>query len=438
MGFFHEYPYTDFHEINLDWILQQIMKLHKDYDEFKALNTITFSGAWDITKQYPAWTIVNVSGTTGYISIQPVPAGIDYTNTDYWRLIVDYTITMADLQNRVVALENEDILINGKINTLTSRLDHLEDHKYIFVGDSFAGLANNWVDYIVSYKSIPASDYTLIFEGGIGFCNPGNDTGYTLEQKLDAEVSGWTTDKKESITDVIVCAGCNDTQGTYDNTFGPAVQSFCSYVKSNFPNAIITAGYNGSYQGATYRERSVYRDARNRILERFVTASGIGRFVSNIMYLIGDRNVYMDDGIHPDSTGSMMIGLAFVEALKGNCHFTYSYTHKVHNIEYTTGSKYVKIFIKFLDQIYNGASINVPQTGFVTLYSADTTLPIWPTYDHDLYLPVQARYNGLYAGAAMLRFRPDGTIMLYNAEEQDYNGVTSISILGCEYLVQMI
>lgn len=437
MSLWNKYPYSSMHELNLDWILQLMQELHADWDEFTALNKITIAGAWDITKQYQAWSIVS-DNNIGYISLKTVPAGIAINNTDYWGVIGDYAILITDLSNRVSTLENDNIVINADIEALEGRLDLLDDHKYIFVGDSFAGLANSWVDYVVNYKSIPSSDYTLVFEGGAGFCNPGNDTGYTLEQKLNAEISSWTDAKKESITDVIVCGGCNDTQSTYDNSFGTAVQSFCNYVKTNLPNATITAGYNGSYQSNTYRERSLYRSARNRILERFVTASGVGRFVSNIMYLLGDRNIYMDDGIHPDSTGSMMIGLAFVEALKGNCNFTYSYVHKVHNIEYTTGSRYVKIFIKFLDQIYIGDPITVQATGFVTLYSADTTLPIWPTYDHDLYLPVQVRYNSLTAGAAVLRFRPDGTIMLYNAEEQAYNNVTSIAVLGCEYLVEMI
>lgn len=102
--FWNKYPYTDFHELNLDWILEEIKKLHEDMDEFEALNQITFDGAWDITKQYPAWTIVNDNGA-GYISIRPVPAGVVLTNTDYWRGVVDYTATIADLQNRVIVLE---------------------------------------------------------------------------------------------------------------------------------------------------------------------------------------------------------------------------------------------------------------------------------------------------------------------------------------------
>ena len=107
--FFELYPNTDFHNLNLDWIVATIKKLDRDMDDFEAMNKITFDGAWDITKQYKPWTIVNDNGA-GYISIKPVPAGILLTNADYWRGVVDYTATIADLQNRVVNLENKTIM----------------------------------------------------------------------------------------------------------------------------------------------------------------------------------------------------------------------------------------------------------------------------------------------------------------------------------------
>lgn len=105
----HFYPYSDAHELNLDWILRKMKELDQSMTDFEAMNKITFDGAWDITKQYKAWTIVN-DGGAGFISIQPVPKGILLSNADYWRGVVDYTATIADLQNRVVNLENKTIM----------------------------------------------------------------------------------------------------------------------------------------------------------------------------------------------------------------------------------------------------------------------------------------------------------------------------------------
>lgn len=104
--FFNTYPYTDGHELNLDWILAKIRELQKEMNDFEVINNITFSGEWDITDQYPAWTIVT-DNNIGYVSIQPVPAGVMLNNADYWRVVIDYTAQIAGLQNRVVNLENE-------------------------------------------------------------------------------------------------------------------------------------------------------------------------------------------------------------------------------------------------------------------------------------------------------------------------------------------
>lgn len=105
MGFIDKYPYTDFHELNLDWILKAIRELGIKMDEFEAVNKITFSGAWDITSQYPAWTVVD-DNNIGYISVQPVPAGILLNNTDYWRVITDYSSQIAGMQAAIIALQN--------------------------------------------------------------------------------------------------------------------------------------------------------------------------------------------------------------------------------------------------------------------------------------------------------------------------------------------
>ena len=102
--FFNEYPYTNFHELNLDMILHLMKKLNAEWDEFTAVNKITNAGAWDITKQYQAWTVVS-DNNIGYISLKPVPAGVAITNTEYWGVIADYDILITDLSNRISMLE---------------------------------------------------------------------------------------------------------------------------------------------------------------------------------------------------------------------------------------------------------------------------------------------------------------------------------------------
>ena len=86
-NFFNKYPYTDFHELNLDFVLESIEDMKKELDTFVSLNSIKYADpiAWDITSQYGANTIV-IDITTGvaYLSTQPVMAGVSITDTSYW------------------------------------------------------------------------------------------------------------------------------------------------------------------------------------------------------------------------------------------------------------------------------------------------------------------------------------------------------------------
>lgn len=84
------YPYTDAHELNLDWILKQIKKLGAEWEDFKVINQIVYKGVWDPTKTYDAYNIVDYENVA-YISTRIVPAGTHLDNTDYWVIIADYS-----------------------------------------------------------------------------------------------------------------------------------------------------------------------------------------------------------------------------------------------------------------------------------------------------------------------------------------------------------
>ena len=109
MGLFDNFPYTNFHELNLDWILKVLKNIENTIDEFVSLNIIKYADPiqWDIVRQYPKNTIVidPVSGTA-YISVDNVPQGVPLSNTDYWSVVFDLGrfITLAS-QNFALSYE---------------------------------------------------------------------------------------------------------------------------------------------------------------------------------------------------------------------------------------------------------------------------------------------------------------------------------------------
>ena len=92
MGLFDHFPYTNVHELNLDWIMEQLLTLKTTIEQFVSINALKYANPiqWNITKQYEKNTIVIDPNTgTAYISVQPVPAGVNLTNTDYWTVVFD-------------------------------------------------------------------------------------------------------------------------------------------------------------------------------------------------------------------------------------------------------------------------------------------------------------------------------------------------------------
>ena len=90
--FVFKYNRTDFHELNLDWLISDVRTLAETLQNFISLNTIKYADPiqWNITTQYESNTIV-IDPSTGvaYISVKPVPQGVSLANTDYWTPVFD-------------------------------------------------------------------------------------------------------------------------------------------------------------------------------------------------------------------------------------------------------------------------------------------------------------------------------------------------------------
>ena len=102
--FFHAYPYTDVHELNLDWILAQIKAINSTLSNFIVMNTIKYADPfqWSITTQYESNTIVMEPNTgVAYISVQPVPAGISISNTDFWTAVFDLSHLFGNFNDNI-------------------------------------------------------------------------------------------------------------------------------------------------------------------------------------------------------------------------------------------------------------------------------------------------------------------------------------------------
>lgn len=281
--FWNKYPYTNFHELNLDWILHKIMGLEKTMTEWEALNKITFSGEWDITKQYPAWCIVNTGGTQGYISIKPVPAGVVITNTDYWAGVVDYTATIADLQNRVITLETKCNIIDNIINF--KRI--FENKKVLIVGDSISVPGTTWAD---TFKSVVESIGGAVDNVSVG--------GYSLAQAI-AAVSALT----ESYDIALVWIGINNannstplgsmlTPGTFNYQYKQLIDSLRALNNSMY---IYTFGISFAKNISYVNAKAI--DRYNVAIKNVSTWTGC---IFKNLNKVANNSYYNTEAVYPD------------------------------------------------------------------------------------------------------------------------------------------
>lgn len=101
------WPYTNFHELNLDWILDTLKKQDAAIADFISLNSITYANPlqWDITRQYPKNQVVLDTNGDGYLSVQPVPVGVEIDNTDYWTKIGNFSELWSTVKLAITAAD---------------------------------------------------------------------------------------------------------------------------------------------------------------------------------------------------------------------------------------------------------------------------------------------------------------------------------------------
>lgn len=102
-----KWPYTNFHELNLDWILETLKKQDAAIADFISLNSITYANPlqWDITRQYPKNQVVLDTNGDGYLSVQPVPVGVEIDNTDYWTKIGNFSKLWSTVKLAITAAD---------------------------------------------------------------------------------------------------------------------------------------------------------------------------------------------------------------------------------------------------------------------------------------------------------------------------------------------
>lgn len=331
-NFFNDYPYTNYHELNLDYILQKIKELEKNVKEFISFNSLEWANPifWDISHNYEKSKIVVDKNTNyGYVSIKPVPSGVAINNTEYWSEIFSFVNSVIDVsyedekitfltQNTVETSDDYVTVLNVlghdfKIkdnelslsfndfkNKTSVRLDALERKKrIILIGDSYSegytpnGNVTSWSDMLVS--SLKDIDFINLRQGGSGFLN-----GTTFLQQLQNA----TITDHNSIDEIYVVGGYNDIFYTV-GAIEAAIKTFSDYVSMNFVNAKVYVGFCGNYTKDSSnfgKLGSVYFSYKESCLYNTNLS-----YIDNLQYALLNSVYFSSDGYHPGLSGQKVL-----------------------------------------------------------------------------------------------------------------------------------
>lgn len=299
-----DFPNVSAYDSDLREVLHRLKYMSAEMRDFLAVNKITNAGAWDITKQYRAWTIVS-DNNIGYISLKPVPKGIEITNTEYWGVVADYDILITDLSGRISTLETQMGAVNNveipnikhSINTINESIEPIINRKYVFLGDSYNYWGGGWLDGVTTAMGISNFyDYTV------------SAHGFTTTNTWEQDITQFVVDHPDiapDITDVVIVGGINDTTAAAVAALPTAVPSFCTYVKEHLPKAKITFCFVGNMrQSSTYWTADRYKNKIKamEIIRRFISLAG-GSYNEGCMNAMYSYSFFESDGIHPNNFG---------------------------------------------------------------------------------------------------------------------------------------
>ena len=159
----HKAPYTNFHDLNLDWIMDELNEFNTKLTNFVSLATIKYANPiqWDITSQYEANTVVVDSNGNAYLSVKPVPSGVSLDRAEFWTQIGNFDELWANVKKAITPFDeghsptataaravNDLVWVNGALVRVTRAM--IAGDAYVPGSNCVSSSTNEVLHYLIN------------------------------------------------------------------------------------------------------------------------------------------------------------------------------------------------------------------------------------------------------------------------------------------------
>ena len=336
----------------------------------------------------------------------------------------------------VIGDENSGIIkdINDleiDVEDLSNKVDLIEGNDTIFLGDSYSDgttyeggsldHVNSWAENLRNLMGLTDGHYYIFSQGGGGFSHQAPNGKRFIDLIQDNADS---VTHKNKIKNIIVCAGYNDNDQTYNDIY-TRVGQFVTYCKEEFPNAKCYLGMIGGDSNDTTSGASIRNNLTSKVLKAFLDAEDFGWiYLSGVENFSHNFKMFDPQGNHPTEDGYKLLGRMIYDALESGYANMYQAFESINldlidnasTVSLTGGIHNNNKTLSMGNIILDDVTINV-ESSEVTLVDSNTDNYLCkPSISKFLDIPCDIWYkdntDNNHFATGKLQFKDDGSIIV--------------------------
>lgn len=273
MALFENFPYTNFHNLNLDWIIKFCEDLKKELPDIQEVS----EKADEILARI---------------------AELDDLDEEFEQLEADFNAFVQE--------------VTQLISTIQKPLTNI-----ICLSDSYGTNdpdANrySWCDHLKDMVGLNGTNYTKLYVAGASFGD--DDPSKNLYNIFVTGTNDMPEIRKQQISDIIIVSGVNEWNES-DVIMASSMRSLAQHISTNFPNAQVWLFCVQWDKQANIRFVTMGANTNTYASYKALAIELGWHCVINISALI-NKNVLIDD-VHPNSAGSRQIAGIIRDAITG-------------------------------------------------------------------------------------------------------------------------